>query len=159
MYKIIEQESNEYKDSALATQEKDNTQYSDSTSKPSDSNRTKKDSPVDIIVTAIAPTSIHLAVNTSYSSAVWCKTSAVGDILSDDSIMKDIQGEYVESILYISSLSIETKEIIISQLYPNTVYDVHCLVSFIDGGSSKKETVVIHSVITGDGVNKNVLII
>lgn len=98
MHIIIGQESNEYKDGAISTQEKDIIQYTDSTSKPSDSNTTKKDSSVDITVTAIAPTSIHLAVNTSYASAIWCKTSAVGDVLSEESIMKGVQGEYVESI-------------------------------------------------------------
>lgn len=129
----------------------------DTTTQQPELRRKKQEGPMEIMVSAITPTSIHLLVNVSRPSAVWCKTSAEGDILSNELIMKSSRGDYVTSNMNCKLYTLDTKEIVLMQLSPNTVYDIHCLNVYTADDKTDNHLMVIHSVITGDGILSRIL--
>ena len=106
-----------------------------------------------VLVTAITPTTIHLFVNVTSPSTVWCITSKEGEVLNNELIKKtSVRNDVIGITSYMLS-NIETTNIALKQLTPNTSYDVHCLCDYSKEETTVSETVKISSVLTRDGIS------
>ena len=59
--------------------------------------KSKEINPIDITVSVITPTTIHLLLNVSYPSKVWCTALTSEDEIDDESIMNAVKPEIVQS--------------------------------------------------------------
>ena len=61
------------------------------------SKKMKEKNPMDITVSVITPTTIHLLLNVSYPSKVWCTTYTADENIDDENIMDVIKPQIVQS--------------------------------------------------------------
>ena len=64
------------------------------------SKKSKEKNPMDITVSVITPTTIHLLLNVSYPSKVWCTAYTTDENIDDENIMDEIKPQTVQSLFF-----------------------------------------------------------
>lgn len=105
-------------------------------------------------ILSITPVTVHLLVNVSTPSTVWCSAMEKDSRLNELAVMNQRQGQYISGSIDGSYWDIDSSHLSILKLKPNTHYDIKCFAF----RSAQPDVINIAKpihVVTGDGLYWN----